>query len=77
MEFVDYQLRGPFALWVHHHDFREEDGATVMTDRVDMVIPTLARPFWPLIRWQLLGIFRYRARRIEEWIRREGEKKKG
>ena len=33
--FVDVQLRGPYALWHHTHDLRDDDsGGTAMTDTV-------------------------------------------
>jgi len=32
--FVDRQVRGPYRLWVHEHEFDERNGETVCTDRV-------------------------------------------
>ena len=32
--FVDRQVRGPYRLWVHEHDFEERDDGTVCSDRV-------------------------------------------
>lgn len=32
--FVDRQLRGPYALWRHTHEFRDAAGGTLMTDHV-------------------------------------------
>jgi hypothetical protein len=72
LEFIDYQLRGPYALWVHRHEFREDGGKTVMTDQVDLVLSSLSMLFWPLIRRQLAAIFRYRGSRIREWCAEQG-----
>jgi ligand-binding SRPBCC domain-containing protein len=63
--FVDTQLRGPYSLWEHTHDF-EPDGAggTVIHDRVRYAIPygplgTLAHVLF--VRRDLERIFDYRA----------------
>lgn len=32
--FVDVQLRGPYATWIHTHTFRSMDGGTLLTDVV-------------------------------------------
>jgi ligand-binding SRPBCC domain-containing protein len=65
--FRDVQLAGPYRLWDHAHRFQEEDGGTVVEDRV-----VYEPPLGPLgavlnalvIRRQLDAIFAYRRRRI-------------
>ncbi len=37
--FVDEQVSGPFALWVHRHEFLDEGGRCRLTDRVTFAIP--------------------------------------
>jgi ligand-binding SRPBCC domain-containing protein len=37
--FVDRQLRGPYRLWVHRHEFSARDGSTVVRDRVRYALP--------------------------------------
>ena len=38
--FVDVQVRGPYALWHHTHEFEPDgDGATVVRDRVSYALP--------------------------------------
>src|SRR5688572_14279938 len=37
--FVDIQLRGPYKLWRHTHEFYDADGGTLMRDRVEYELP--------------------------------------
>jgi ligand-binding SRPBCC domain-containing protein len=37
--FVDEQVRGPFALWVHRHEFADEGGRCRLTDRLTFALP--------------------------------------
>lgn len=62
--FVDVQVKGPYSLWEHTHEFEEDGpGATVIRDRVRYAIP-----FGPLgeiaeralVRRDLRRIFDYR-----------------
>jgi ligand-binding SRPBCC domain-containing protein len=65
--FRDVQLVGPYRTWDHMHRFWEEDGGTVVHDRV-----VYEPPLGPLsgllnalvIRRQLDAIFQYRGERI-------------
>lgn len=61
--FVDEQIRGPFAAWVHRHEFEDLGGRTRLTDRVSFQLPggaianTLLGPF---VRLGLHQMFRQR-----------------
>ena len=69
--FVDEQLKGPYAMWVHTHTFRDaEDGGTIIEDEVRYRLPLdpLGRIALPLIRRQVEGIFRFRAERVRELL---------
>jgi ligand-binding SRPBCC domain-containing protein len=37
--FVDEQIRGPFAKWVHRHEFEAAGGKTRLTDRIEYELP--------------------------------------
>jgi ligand-binding SRPBCC domain-containing protein len=69
--FVDEQLKGPYAKWVHTHTFRDSsDGGTTIEDEVRYRLPLdpFSRVARPLIRRQLEAIFRFRAARVRELL---------
>lgn len=67
-EFVDEQLRGPYAEWIHRHRFTDvAGGMTLMEDEVRYRLPfgqfgALAAP---MVRWQLRRIFEHRHTAIQ------------
>jgi ligand-binding SRPBCC domain-containing protein len=62
-QFIDVQLRGPYAFWHHTHRFESVEGGTLLTDEVRYMLP-----FGPLgeiahrlfVRKMLEKIFEYR-----------------
>lgn len=67
LSFVDIQLKGPYKLWHHRHDFEEVPGGTQMRDRVDYDLPfgplgALARALF--VRRSVEQIFDYRNETI-------------
>jgi ligand-binding SRPBCC domain-containing protein len=67
--FVDVQLRGPYKLWHHTHEFREVEGGTLMIDRVRYQLYLgplgwLAHRLW--VRRTLARIFDHRRQTIEK-----------
>lgn len=69
--FVDEQRAGPYRLWIHRHDFVEENGGTWIRDHVDYIPrgwilePLLNRWF---VQPDLMKIFRYRHQKIRELL---------
>jgi len=69
--FLDVQLRGPYARWEHRHRFLEEDGGTVIEDRVVYRLPLgglgrLAHAV--VVGRQLRALWGYRTRRLAELL---------
>jgi ligand-binding SRPBCC domain-containing protein len=73
-EFVDEQLRGTYRQWIHTHRFRESDGQTVIEDEVAYRLPLfpLGETGYPMIRWQLGRIFRYRQQAVRRILLSSG-----
>jgi ligand-binding SRPBCC domain-containing protein len=68
-KFVDIQLKGPYSLWHHTHEFQAMDGGTWMRDRVRYRLPlgSMGRGVaGALVRSDLTQIFDYRRKRIFE-----------
>ena len=67
--FVDSQVRGPYRLWHHRHEFVADGDGTVVRDRVRYALPLgpLGGLGHPLVRRDLQRIFEFRrdaARRL-------------
>src|SRR5688572_16824866 len=69
-QFIDLQIRGPYALWHHQHSFEPNaNGGVTCFDRVIYKIPLgpIGRALHAIaIRSQLLDIFRHRRKVIGE-----------
>ena len=65
--FIDRQIKGPYAEWVHRHTFQTiGEGRTLMDDDVTYSLPSqpLGELSHPLVRKQLERIFSYRQETI-------------
>lgn len=66
--FVDWQLRGPYALWHHTHEFEDHPDGTLVRDTVRYRMPfgILGKVFGaPLVRRDTDRIFDYRREAME------------
>lgn len=67
--FTDFQEKGPYKLWNHHHEFIANEKGVLMKDRVDYQLPlgvlgTIAHSLF--LRKKLEGIFNYRYHVLEK-----------
>lgn len=70
-EFVDVQLRGPYAQWVHRHAFSDDGaGGTIIEDEVRYRLPLfpLGEIAHPVVRYQLRRIFSYRTEAVRRLL---------
>lgn len=67
--FIDQQIKGPYSLWHHTHTFIENDGITIIHDKIRYIVPLgilgrLLNRLW--IANDLKYIFEYRKNIINE-----------
>ncbi|MEO9256871.1 MAG: SRPBCC family protein, partial [Crocinitomicaceae bacterium] len=67
--FTDFQLRGPYKLWHHFHEFIENEKGVLMKDTVDYELPfgfigNIAHSL--LVKKKIEHIFEYRNEVLEE-----------
>jgi ligand-binding SRPBCC domain-containing protein len=69
--FVDEQLSGPYAQWVHTHSFTElGPERTRISDEVRYRLPwdPLSRVVLPVVKWQLEKILAFRQAKVRELL---------
>lgn len=71
--FVDRQVTGPFAKWLHWHQFEEEQGKTQLTDTIAFALPggeAIESLAGSLVMAQLDSLFRYRHQVTKQYCER-------
>jgi ligand-binding SRPBCC domain-containing protein len=63
--FSDDQLRGPYRLWHHEHQFSEKDGGTLLSDLVTYAVPGGALVNRFFVAPDLRRIFDFRRQKID------------
>ena len=66
--FVDRQLIGPYRLWEHLHTFEEQNGGTLVRDRVVYAVPGGSLIHWLFVQPDLRRIFAYRQQKMTELL---------
>jgi ligand-binding SRPBCC domain-containing protein len=67
--FEDQQIRGPFAKWVHRHEFKSAGTGTRLTDRVEFLLPggsLVNALFGWIVKLGLVNMFSHRHRVTRE-----------
>jgi hypothetical protein len=66
--FVDRQVRGPYRLWHHRHEFESADGGTIVRDLVHYALPLgrLGELALPLVDHDLASIFDHRRAAVAD-----------
>jgi ligand-binding SRPBCC domain-containing protein len=68
--FEDRQVSGPFAEWVHRHEFQKRGSATQLTDRVEFQLPGgvwINHLFGWAVQLGLHQMFRHRHRMTKRY----------
>lgn len=64
--FVDEQLRGPYRRWIHEHTFEEQNGGTLVKDKVRYAVWGGRVVDKLFVRRDVENIFAFRQRKLSE-----------
>lgn len=64
LHFVDEQIRGPYQLWRHEHEFESANGGTLVRDHVHYAVPFDFLVHGLFVRRDIEQIFAYRTERL-------------
>ncbi|RMZ58730.1 hypothetical protein D1632_14165 [Chryseobacterium nematophagum] len=75
--FIDFQKKGPYKLWRHHHEFIPNEKGVLMKDTIDYELPMgilgeLVHRF--LVKKKVEKIFDYRYEILEQLFNRKDQK---
>ena len=72
--FVDFQEKGPFAKWIHRHEFHLHEEGTELIDVLEYELP-LYPISWPLQKFivlpQFKKMFKYRHEKTREYLEKK------
>ena len=73
-KFIDQQLKGPYSMWHHSHEFIEKNGSVNMIDTIHYAMPfgfigSFINMIW--VRKDLDEIFKYRSMTIKKYFERK------
>jgi uncharacterized protein len=70
VSFTDVQLRGPYSLWRHDHDFEPSTDGVVVRDTIDYALPLapLSNLALPMVRSVMRRIFDYRGMQLSRLL---------
>lgn len=66
VRFVDRQIRGPYRLWVHEHDFEPHPDGTLARDRVTYAVPGGTLTHCLVVGRDVRAIFAHRSSVLRE-----------
>lgn len=68
--FTDVQLRGPYLMWRHDHDFEPRPDGIVVRDSIEYALPLapLSNVALPMVRGDLRRIFDYRSAQLSRLL---------
>ncbi len=64
--FIDRQIKGPYRLWHHEHEFEEHEGGTIVRDRVLFRAPGGWLVHHLLVNRDVASIFRFRQQKLRQ-----------
>jgi len=72
VRFIDQQLKGPYSMWHHTHEFKNVDGGVEIIDTVRYVVPfgfigNIMNILF--IKPDLMRIFKYRYKIIDKYFK--------
>jgi len=72
VRFIDQQLKGPYSMWHHTHEFKNVDGGVEIIDTVRYVVPfgfigNIVNILF--IKPDLMRIFKYRYKIIDKYFK--------
>ncbi len=72
VRFIDQQLKGPYSMWHHTHEFKKVDGGVEIIDTVRYVVPfgfigNIVNLLF--IKPDLMRIFKYRYKIIDKYFK--------